>query len=83
MERKKFQIEMKGLTGLIKFHTNGFRSDFQLDIVKLDENGLGLLGSWNSTSNEIEWSKSQEATVTEGEMDMANQTFKVLIALVH
>lgn len=72
---------MKGLTGLIKFHTNGFRSDFQLNIVRLEETGLRTIGTWNST-NSIEWLPEPPAKVAEGEEDLANKTFIVLISLV-
>ncbi|KAK0092608.1 hypothetical protein PV326_001041 [Microctonus aethiopoides] len=74
-------VEMKGLTGLIKFHTNGFRSDFQLNIVRLEETGLRTIGTWNST-NSIEWLPEPPAKVAEGEEDLANKTFIVLISLL-
>lgn len=72
---------MKGLTGLIKFHTNGFRSDFQLDIIRLGNEGLKTIGAWNST-NGIEWFPDPPPLVGEGEEDLANKTFIVIIAVV-
>ena len=72
---------MKGLTGLIKFHTNGFRTDFQLNIVRLEETGLRTIGIWNST-NSIEWLPDPPAKLADGEEDLANKTFIVLISLV-
>ena len=40
---------MKGLTGVIKFDHQGFRSDFTLDIIELTREGLQKAGSWNSS----------------------------------
>ncbi|XP_014297240.1 glutamate receptor ionotropic, kainate 2 isoform X2 [Microplitis demolitor] len=73
--------EMKGLTGLIKFHTNGFRSDFKLNIVRLTPDGLKTIGNWNST-NSVEWISEPPPVLAEGELDLANQTFTVVISLL-
>lgn len=40
---------MKGLTGVIKFDHQGFRSDFTLDIIELTRDGLQKAGTWNSS----------------------------------
>lgn len=40
---------MKGLTDVIKFDHQGFRTDFLLDIVELGPQGLRKIGTWNST----------------------------------
>lgn len=45
----RFQVEMKGLTNLIKFDNQGFRSDFVLDIIELSPGGIRKVGDWNST----------------------------------
>ncbi|XP_072932709.1 glutamate receptor ionotropic, kainate 2 [Epargyreus clarus] len=42
-------VEMKGLTGVIKFDHQGFRSDFTLDIIELTRDGLQKAGTWNSS----------------------------------
>ncbi|XP_031625101.1 glutamate receptor ionotropic, kainate 2 [Contarinia nasturtii] len=42
-------VEMKGLTNLIKFDNQGFRTDFLLDIIELSANGIRKVGDWNST----------------------------------
>lgn len=44
-----FQVEMKGLTNLIKFDNQGFRTDFLLDIIELSSAGIRKIGDWNST----------------------------------
>lgn len=43
---------MKGLTNLIKFDNQGFRSDFVLDIIELSQNGIRKVGDWNSTNGQ-------------------------------
>lgn len=40
---------MKGLTNLIKFDNQGFRTDFLLDIIELSSAGMRKVGTWNST----------------------------------
>ena len=35
-----FQVEMKGLTGTIKFDQHGLRTDFTLEVVELKKDGL-------------------------------------------
>ena len=44
------QVEIKGLTGNIKFDNEGFRTDFLLDVVELHKAGLRKVGSWSSTT---------------------------------
>lgn len=40
---------MKGLTNLIKFDNQGFRTDFVLDIIELSSTGIRKVGDWNSS----------------------------------
>lgn len=72
---------MEGLTGLIKFDTAGFRSDFQLDVVRVTEDGLKKIGAWNSTSN-VEWLLESHISSSEAELSLQNKTFIILIAIV-
>merc|ERR550532_3389913 len=39
-------VEMKGLTGIIKFDQHGLRTDFTLEIVELKKDGLVRVGHW-------------------------------------
>ena len=41
------QVEMKGLSGQIKFDTSGARNEFKLDVVELVTNGLTPIGTWD------------------------------------
>ena len=38
---------MDGLSGKIKFDAEGFRSNFQLDIVELKKDSLAKVGAWD------------------------------------
>ncbi|KAK4297158.1 hypothetical protein Pmani_030406 [Petrolisthes manimaculis] len=40
-------VQVNGLTGLIKFDTEGFRRDVTLDIVELSKEGLERVGRWD------------------------------------
>lgn len=42
-------VEMRGLTNIIKFDHQGFRTDFLLDIVELSPLGLREVGTWNAS----------------------------------
>ncbi|XP_026666489.1 glutamate receptor ionotropic, kainate 3-like [Ceratina calcarata] len=72
--------EMEGLTGLIKFDTAGFRSDFHLDVIRIAEGGPKKIGVWNSTSP-VAWITEKHTQMSE-EMSLVNRTFIVLIAIV-
>lgn len=72
---------MEGVTGLIKFDTAGFRSDFQLDVVKVSEDGLKKIGVWNST-NTVEWLMESHPPKPDAELSLQNKTFIILIAIV-
>ena len=74
--------EMEGLTGLIKFDTAGFRSDFRLDIIRVTEEGLAKIGLWNST-NTIQWLPKVHPPNSDIEFSLQNKTFIVLIAISH
>lgn len=73
--------EMDGLTGLIKFDTAGFRSDFHLDVIRITEEGTKKIGTWNSTSP-VQW-MVERRTQSPEELSLLNRTFIVLIAISH
>ncbi|XP_011251852.2 glutamate receptor ionotropic, kainate 2 isoform X1 [Camponotus floridanus] len=74
--------EIRGLTGLVKFDKDGVRSNIQLDVVRLTENGLTKIGVWNSTAgNNINWIPEINTKRTDVELSLQNKTFIVLIAL--
>lgn len=73
--------ETRGLTGLVKFDRDGFRSNIELDIVHLSEDGLVKIGEWNSTAGEnIDW--LPEINIKKSDIKfIQNKTFIVLISL--
>ncbi|XP_018367721.1 PREDICTED: glutamate receptor ionotropic, kainate 2-like [Trachymyrmex cornetzi] len=77
--------ETRGLTGLVKFDRDGLRSNIELDIVHLTENGLIKIGEWNSTAGEnIEWLSDVGTQKSEfPKLNIQNKTFIVLISLTH
>lgn len=72
---------MIGLTGLIKFDTAGYRSDFELEIIDVGVEGVAKIGIYNTKSG-MEWIPKPQSTVAESQLSLRNTTFRVLIALV-
>jgi len=78
----RFQTETRGLTGLVKFDRDGFRSNIKLDIVRLTESGLMKIGEWNSTIGEsIDWLPEISVAKSDKLLNIQNKTFIVLISL--
>lgn len=73
---------MKGLTGVIKFDHQGFRSDFVLDIVELNKDGLKKIGTWNSTEG-VNFTRSYGEAYTQIVEILQNKTFVVTTILVN
>lgn len=76
-----FQVEMKGLTNLIKFDNQGFRTDFLLDIIELSSAGIRKVGDWNSTQG-VNFTRSfgeQQQDIVE---NLKNKTLVVTTILV-
>lgn len=73
---------MTGLTGIIKFDHQGFRSDFMLDIIELNnKEGLKKIGTWNSTKG-INFTRSYGDVYTQIVENLQNKTFIVTTLLV-
>lgn len=73
---------MKGLTGLIKFDHQGFRSDFMLDIIELNtKDGLKKIGTWNSTEG-VNFTRTFGDVYTQIVESLQNKTFIVTTILV-
>ncbi|XP_026823599.1 glutamate receptor ionotropic, kainate 2 isoform X2 [Ooceraea biroi] len=69
-----------GLTGMIKFDTAGFRSEFQLDIVTLSNKGLEKIGKWE-TNLGIHWKSGYIISEEDEEKTLRDTHFVVLISL--
>ncbi|XP_024216292.1 glutamate receptor ionotropic, kainate 2 isoform X2 [Halyomorpha halys] len=73
-------VEMKGLTGVIKFDNQGFRSNFELDIIELTKNGLQKIGSWNSTEG-INFTRTYHEMIHQIVENLTNKTMIVTTIL--
>lgn len=74
-------VEMKGLTNVIKFDHQGFRTDFILDIVELNPTGLKLVGNWNSSQG-VNFTKTYGEHQKEIVENLKNKTLIVTTILV-
>uniref|UniRef100_A0A3P9NHZ8 Glutamate ionotropic receptor kainate type subunit 2 n=1 Tax=Poecilia reticulata TaxID=8081 RepID=A0A3P9NHZ8_POERE len=66
-----------GLTGRVLFNkTNGLRTDFDLDVISLKEEGLEKIGTWDPPSglNMTETHKSKTSNITDS---LANKSLRV------
>nr|APZ81409.1 glutamate receptor ionotropic 1 [Adelphocoris lineolatus] len=75
--------EQAGLTGLVKFDNEGFRSEVVLEIVELVQEGLRVKGNWTKQDGVTIHYIGGEAGPTDIGDDLRNTTFVVLIALTH
>lgn len=66
---------------MIKFDTAGFRSEFQLDIVNLENQGLRKVGRWE-TNVGIQWKPGYRIPGVDDEKSLRDKHFLVLISLV-
>lgn len=75
-------VEMNGLTNVIKFDHQGFRTDFSLDIVDLGTDGIRKIGSWNSTlPNGVNFTRSFIDQQKEIEENLRNKTLIITTIL--
>lgn len=75
-------MELKGLTNLIKFDNQGFRSDFLLDIVELSAGGMRKVGTWNSTQG-VNFTRTFTEQQSEIVENLRNKTLVVTMILVN
>lgn len=76
---------MKGLTNVIKFDHQGFRTDFLLDIVELGPQGLRKIGTWNSTQG-VNFTRTYGEVQKEIGEILQNKTLivtAILVSLIH
>ncbi|BET00802.1 kainate selective glutamate receptor activity [Nesidiocoris tenuis] len=75
--------EQQGLSGLVKFDNEGFRSEVVLEIVELVQEGLRAKGNWTKQDGVvIHYVENDDGPVVAGD-DLRNSTFIVLLALTH
>ncbi|XP_069951037.1 glutamate receptor ionotropic, kainate 2 isoform X4 [Cherax quadricarinatus] len=75
------QIQVFGLTGLIKFDTAGFRSEFQLDILETDPREiLKKVGTWTNQGG-ANYTRTWAELVDALELNLQNRTLIVSTAM--
>lgn len=72
---------MRGLTGVIKFDNQGFRSNFELDIIELTKNGLQKIGSWNASEG-VNFTRTYNEMMHQIVENLSNKTMVVTTILV-
>lgn len=72
---------MQGLTGVIKFDNQGFRSSFSLDIIELGRDGLRKIGTWNASAG-VNLTRTYGEVYTQIVESLHNKTFVVTTILV-
>lgn len=74
-------MEISGLTGVIKFDNQGFRTDFELDVVEVNKEGLYKIGTWNSSQG-INFTRSFVEAYSNIVDNLHNKTLVVTLILV-
>jgi len=74
-------VSFVGLSGQVNFDTSGLRTQFSLDLMELQMEGLAKVGSWNSLDR-LSLSRVEEKAAEAGvEHPMANKTFVITTIL--
>lgn len=73
---KRILYFQRGLTDVIKFDHQGFRTDFILDVIELSPGGLRKTGTWNSTQG-VNLTRSYNEQQREIKEILANKTLVV------
>lgn len=73
---------MFGLTGLIKFDNEGYRTNIELQIIELTENGIEEKGIWNTSKGVRMIPHKQETNQSGTYSRNFMPTFNVIISMV-
>ncbi|CAG9562718.1 unnamed protein product [Danaus chrysippus] len=73
--------EIDGLTGLIKFNEEGFRTDIELEVFEVMAHGFEKVGTWNSEDGYTLSRKVIPVAEEEGTDSMKGKHFLVITAL--
>ncbi|KAJ8723326.1 hypothetical protein PYW08_003238 [Mythimna loreyi] len=74
-------MEVDGLTGLIKFDEDGFRSELEIDVLEIRTYGLDKVGTWTLEDGFVETKVEIPPAEQEGSESMKGKHFIVLTAL--
>ncbi|XP_063242513.1 glutamate receptor ionotropic, kainate 2-like isoform X1 [Bacillus rossius redtenbacheri] len=78
---KDSDSSFKGLSGLVQFDNEGFRSNFKLDVLKLTSAGLKQVGNWHSAEGLNVSNVIEDEPLSTDENTLRNKTLIVLISL--
>ncbi|XP_050679068.1 glutamate receptor ionotropic, kainate 3-like isoform X2 [Leptidea sinapis] len=74
-------METDGLTGPIKFDEDGFRSDFEIDVLEVMSHGLEKIGAWSLEDGFVEMRKIIPVVEEDATDSMKGKHFIILTAL--
>ncbi|KAI5645987.1 ligand-gated ion channel domain-containing protein [Phthorimaea operculella] len=74
-------MEIDGITGPVSFDESGFRSDFEVDVIELGDQGLEMVGTWNQEDGYTLQRPVKPVQELEGSDSMKGKHFIVLTAL--
>ncbi|XP_049872847.1 glutamate receptor ionotropic, kainate 2-like isoform X2 [Pectinophora gossypiella] len=74
-------MEFDGMTGLVKFDEEGFRSDFEIDVIELMGHGFDKVAKWTAEDGLVGSRTLIPVTEQEGSESMKGKHFIVLTAL--
>ncbi|KAG8177768.1 hypothetical protein JTE90_010346 [Oedothorax gibbosus] len=73
-------IKFEGMTGFVKFDSDGYRQNFTLDAMELKRNGLSKVGVWDS-SHGLHFTWNYSVAYAEMLQSLKNRTLKVTTIL--
>ena len=73
-------VEMRGLTGAIRFDQHGLRTDFELEVVELKKHGLAKVGTWTEKSG-VNFTRNFTESYSEIVESLQNKTLVVTTIL--
>jgi hypothetical protein len=73
---------LHGLTGMIQFDNEGFRTNIVLEIMGLSYNGLEHVANWSSKGGLDYINRTVVSTSQYSSENLQNRTFRVITALV-
>nr|QRN45439.1 ionotropic glutamate receptor kainate 2-like isoform X3 [Carausius morosus] len=78
---KDSDSSFKGLSGLVQFDHEGYRSSFKLDVLKVTSGGLRQIGDWHPNEGLNISTTIEEEPLATDENTLRNKTLVVLISL--
>lgn len=74
-------MEIDGMTGIVKFDEDGFRSEVEIDVLEAMSYGLDKVGTWTLEDGFVETKVEASQSSAEGSESMKGKHFLILTAL--